>query len=102
MLIKFRIAVLLFLSAPIFIIAQQDTLYLAPKLESEQLPFGLKIEKPAYYPKVGLALSGGGARGIAILGVLKALKENNIPLEYIVGTSMGSIIGGLYSAGYTL
>lgn len=102
MLIKLRIAVLLFLSAPIFIIAQQDIICLTPKQESEQLPFGLKIEKPAYYPKVGLALSGGGARGIATLGVLKALKENNIPLEYIVGTSMGSILGGLYSAGYTL
>ncbi|VAX29536.1 putative patatin-like phospholipase [hydrothermal vent metagenome] len=102
MLTKFRIAVLLFLFAPIFIIAQQDTLYLTPKLESEQLPFGLKTEESACYPKVGLALSGGGARGIATLGVLKALKENNIPLEYIVGTSMGSIIGGLYSAGYTL
>ena len=102
MLTKLRIAVLLFLLAPIFTIAQQDTLFLNPKLEQVQLPFGLKTEIPACHPKVGLALSGGGARGIATLGVLKALEENNIPIEYIVGTSMGSILGGLYSAGYTL
>jgi len=51
--------------------------------------------------KVGLVLSGGGAKGVAHLGVLKALEENNIPIDYIVGTSMGGIIGGLYAAGYS-
>lgn len=99
---KFRITVLLLLIAPIFLVAQSDTLYLAPKLENVQLPFGLETQKPICYPKVSLALSGGGARGIAILGVLKALEEHQIPIEYIVGTSMGSIIGGLYSAGYKI
>ncbi len=49
--------------------------------------------------KVGLVLSGGGAKGIAHVGVLKALEENNIPVDYIVGTSMGGIIGGCYAAG---
>jgi NTE family protein len=102
MLIKLRTAVFLFLFAPFFLIAQQDTLYLNPQLESIQLPFGLQVERPVCYPKVALALSGGGARGIAILGVLEALEENQIPIEYVVGTSMGSIIGGLYSTGYSI
>jgi NTE family protein len=52
-------------------------------------------------PKIGLALSGGGARGLAHIGVLKALEENRIPIDYIAGTSMGSIIGGLYAIGYS-
>ncbi len=50
--------------------------------------------------KVGLVLSGGGARGFAHIGVLKALEENNIPIHLLVSTSMGSIIGGFYAAGY--
>lgn len=50
-------------------------------------------------PKIGLVLSGGGARGFAHIGVLKVLEENNVAIDYIVGTSMGSIIGGLYAIG---
>lgn len=49
--------------------------------------------------KVGLVFSGGAAKGIAHIGVLKALEENEIPVDYIVGTSMGGIIGGCYAAG---
>lgn len=51
--------------------------------------------------KVALVLSGGGAKGIAHAGVLKALEEHDIPVDYVVGTSMGSIVGGFYAAGYT-
>ncbi len=51
--------------------------------------------------KIALVLSGGGARGLAHLGVLKALEENNIPIDLIVGSSIGSVIGGFYAAGYT-
>jgi NTE family protein len=51
-------------------------------------------------PKIGLALSGGGARGIAHIGVIIALEEEGIPIDLIAGTSMGSIVGGLYAAGY--
>lgn len=54
---------------------------------------------PAFAQKVGLVLSGGGAKGIAHIGVLKALEENEIPIDYVVGTSMGGIIGGCYAAG---
>lgn len=50
---------------------------------------------------VGLVLSGGGAKGIAHVGVIKALEDNNIPIDYITGTSMGAIIGGLYACGYS-
>ncbi|MCW5910585.1 MAG: patatin-like phospholipase family protein [Cyclobacteriaceae bacterium] len=49
--------------------------------------------------KVGLVLSGGAAKGIAHVGVLKALEENEIPIDYITGTSMGGIVGGCYAAG---
>src|SRR5688572_16683612 len=49
--------------------------------------------------KVGVVLSGGAAKGLAHVGVLKALEENEIPIDYIVGTSMGGIIGGCYAAG---
>lgn len=52
-------------------------------------------------PKTALVLSGGGARGAAHVGVLKVLEELNIPIDFVVGTSMGSIVGGLYSAGYS-
>jgi len=51
--------------------------------------------------KVGLVLSGGGARGAAHIGVLKVLEANRIPIDYIAGTSMGSIVGGLYAVGMT-
>lgn len=50
---------------------------------------------------MGLVLSGGGAKGIAHIGVIKALEENDIPIDYVAGTSMGAIVGGLYAAGYT-
>jgi NTE family protein len=50
-------------------------------------------------PRIGLALSGGGARGMAHVGVLKMLEEHRIPVDYIAGTSMGAIVGGLYASG---
>ncbi|SFQ76151.1 NTE family protein [Hymenobacter arizonensis] len=51
--------------------------------------------------RVGVVLSGGGAKGIAHVGVLKVLEKNGIPIDYIIGTSMGSIVGALYAAGYS-
>lgn len=50
--------------------------------------------------KVAVVLSGGGAKGIAHIGALKVIEEAGIPIDYVVGTSMGSIVGGLYSIGY--
>jgi len=52
------------------------------------------------HPKIGLALSGGGAKGFAHIGVLKVLEEIGLPIDRIAGTSMGSVIGGLYAIGY--
>ncbi len=52
--------------------------------------------------KVGLVLSGGGAKGLAHIGLIKALEENNIPIDYVAGTSMGAIVAGLYAAGYSV
>ena len=51
--------------------------------------------------KVGLVFSGGGAKGLAHIGTLKALEENQIPIDYITGTSMGGIVGAMYAAGYS-
>jgi len=61
--------------------------------------FAQKFEKQR--PKVGLVLSGGGAKGMAHVGVLKVLEEVGMPIDYIGGTSMGSIVGGFYAAGYS-
>ncbi len=53
------------------------------------------------HPRIGLALSGGGARCLAQIGVLQALEENNFQIDFIAGTSMGSFVGGMYAAGYS-
>jgi NTE family protein len=52
-------------------------------------------------PKIGVVLSGGGAKGMAHVGTLKVLEELNIPIDFIGGTSMGSVVGSLYALGYT-
>ncbi|WP_373501705.1 patatin-like phospholipase family protein [Desulfococcus sp.] len=64
----------------------------AERLRADDAPVGGR-------PRIGLVLSGGGARGAAHIGVIKVLEEMNVPIDYIAGTSMGAIIGGLYAAG---
>jgi NTE family protein len=74
------------------------------RLESLQAKPGeitFPLKKAVRRPKIGLALSGGGARGLSQIGVLKVFERENIPIDYIAGTSMGGIIGGLYAAGYS-
>ena len=56
---------------------------------------------PAHAQRVGLVLSGGGAKGMTHIGIIRALEENGIPIDYITGTSMGAIIGSLYAMGYS-
>lgn len=73
-------ALLIFSST--FIFSQNDSLSQKPK------------------PKIGLVLSGGGAKGLAHIGVLRAIEEAGVKIDYIAGTSMGAIIGGLYASGY--
>lgn len=63
--------------------------------------FIILLLQSAQAQKVGLVLSGGGAKGVTHIGVIKALEEAGIPIDYVTGTSMGAIVGGLYAAGYS-
>ena len=63
------------------------------------LPFSLHSQEQR--KKVGVVLSGGGAKGMAHIKALKVIEEAGIPIDYIAGTSMGAIVGGLYAIGYT-
>ena len=60
----------------------------------------IQAQSTAERPKLGIALSGGGAKGLAHIGILKAIDSAGLKVDYITGTSMGSIIGGLYAIGY--
>jgi NTE family protein len=79
----------------------QQTEIITVETATRKLPFGLTENVSSEAPVVALALSGGGARGLAQIGVLKALEEAGLSIDLIVGTSMGSIVGGLYAAGYS-
>lgn len=68
----------------------------------KKLPYGLSQKIPSSYPEIGIAMSGGGARGLAQIGILKALDEAGIDISLLAGTSIGSIIGGAYASGYSL
>jgi len=63
--------------------------------------FALATSLYARTPKIGLALGGGGAKGAATIGVLKVIERTGIKVDYIAGTSIGAIIGGLYAVGYS-
>lgn len=80
----------------------QRSFVIRPELTAKKAgdPYNLSPQN-LLRPKVGLVLTGGGARGIAHVGVLKALEAGNIPIDFIAGNSMGAIIGALYAAGYT-
>ena len=76
---------------------------LRPALEKPHHPLpNLVAHGELIRPKIGLVLSGGGARGIASIGVLRAFERARLPIDFIVGTSIGSIMGGLYAAGYSV
>lgn len=95
---------------PSFSITQEDIEIRKLKKEIQVLNERIKelekqkvenLKKSIEKPKIGLVLSGGGAKGFAHIGVLKALEENNIKVDYITGTSMGALVGALYSVGYS-
>jgi NTE family protein len=65
------------------------------------LPFNSIAQDSIKKPKIGLVLSGGGAKGLAHIGVLKVIDSLGIKIDYVGGTSMGAIVGGLYASGYT-
>src|SRR5688572_4009473 len=89
---KFMVSVMLQLKAAF------DLLFLVGVCCLAALPV-CSAEPSKSRPKIGLVLSGGGARGAAHVGVLKVLEELHIPVDYIAGTSMGSAVGGLYATG---
>ncbi len=64
------------------------------------VPMVAQGQETASRPRVALVLGGGGAKGAATVGVLKAVEESGVPIDMVVGTSIGSIVGGLYSLGY--
>ena len=88
---------LLLLLLPVAVSAQEVTLSAYSAQADDTTSQTTKIRK-----KVGLVLSGGGAKGVAHLGVIKAIEEAGIPIDYIAGTSMGAIVGGLYAIGYSV
>ena len=99
--ILFTLGISLFLlgSATLY---SQDTLIVRPKFENNggdrrDIVSFRRVKRP----RIGLVLSGGGARGVAHVGVLRALEKHHIPIDLIVGTSIGSLVGGLYAAGYS-
>lgn len=61
----------------------------------------IQAQEHSTRPKIGLTLSGGGAKGLAHIGILKAIDSAGLKIDYITGTSMGSVIGGLYAIGYS-
>lgn len=66
------------------------------------LPAFAQHQNPSARPRIALVLSGGGARGFAHVGILRGLQEMRIPIDIVVGTSMGSVIGGAYAAGVSV
>jgi NTE family protein len=70
-------------------------------LLASALPASIAAAQSHASPRVGVALSGGAARGLAHIGVLKVLEEAGVPVDLVAGTSMGSVVGGLYAVGYT-
>ena len=89
----FRNTTLLFLLVALIVLMTLNPVH-AAQADSNQ-----SAQTPPERPKIGLVLAGGGAKGAAHVGVLKVLEEMRIPVDYIAGTSMGSVIGGLYASG---
>ena len=101
MIAKIKISLLLIVLFFSNSFSQTDYL-LKLELQEKKLPFGLTDFVPKNKPQLAIALSGGGARGLSQIGVLQALEESGIKVDIVVGTSIGSIIGGMYAAGYNV
>ncbi len=99
------LAALLLLSFPEQLIAQssRSTMTIRPEFGDSHIHMpNLLPYRSVKRPKVAVVLSGGGARGVASIGVLKVLEQADVPIDLIVGTSIGSILGGLYASGYSI
>jgi NTE family protein len=85
---------------PSLLRAQQETAPATPAAPATANPVGaVKHASPQHHPTIGVALEGGGAMGLAHIGVLKWFEEHHIPVDYVAGTSMGGLVGGFYAAG---
>jgi NTE family protein len=81
------------------ILALLLTAGMVPQYAQDRVPDKPTGTPLARRPKIGLALSGGGARGLAHIGVLQWFEENHIPVDYIAGTSMGGLVAAMYATG---
>ena len=99
--LAFTLAAMLLLLPARMVRAGDSTYVLEPHFTSgAQVVYGFP-QRTLHRPRIGLVLSGGGARGVAQIGVFRALQRHGVPVDFIAATSMGAIVGGLYAAGYT-
>ncbi|HYL20250.1 MAG TPA: patatin-like phospholipase family protein [Gemmatimonadales bacterium] len=85
----------------VHLVCSTATLLLTGQSARAQTPPAPSTTAAHARPRIGLALSGGAARGLAHIGVLKVLEAAGVPIDVVAGTSMGSVVGGLYAVGYT-
>src|SRR5690242_11426958 len=86
---------------PSLLHAQQEAAPPTPPATPSVSPVITTQTKPQHRPTIGVALEGGGAMGLAHIGVLKWFEEHHIPVDYVAGTSMGGLVGGFYATGMT-
>jgi NTE family protein len=99
---SWRAGILLLLLLPGVVYGQASTITVRPHFRDFQFHrMTILPHQVLQRPKIGLVLSGGGARGIAQIGVLKVFERYGIPVDFIAATSMGAVVGGLYASGYS-
>ncbi len=101
-IVRFPIVLLILSLLHLAAAAQEVEIITLPGEGYYQWPAGYVPHQSPERPRLVLALSGGGSRGFAHLGVIKALEDSGIPVDGIAGTSSGAVIGGLYAAGYSV
>ena len=94
---KFKMRLQIFLLAFLCIVC---VIFVSSPVSAQNIDAG-QVNMQKKRPKIGLVLSGGGARGFAHVGVIKVLEENHIPVDYVAGASMGALVGALYATGRT-
>src|SRR5438874_1766237 len=99
---RLALCVSLLLLLPSLLQAQPETVAATPPASTPENPVATATKiAQQQRPKIGVALEGGGAMGLAHIGVLKWFEEHHIPVDYVAGTSMGGLVGGLYATGMT-
>ncbi|MDD4763544.1 MAG: patatin-like phospholipase family protein [Sphaerochaetaceae bacterium] len=101
MIAKYSVIILLFLTIVLPLQAAETVSATVAELPVSITTYGFNMAELDLTPKIALVLSGGGARGFAHLPVIRAIEELGIPIDMVVGTSMGALVGGFYAAGYS-